>query len=272
MQSINHILQQFEPISLEQMSGVKLMNRIDTKFVMSRTMLPTLLSMAQADYSVQEIAGKRTGEYDTVYYDTETLDMYIRHHDRQLVRQKIRVRTYVESKLYFLEIKRKNNKGRTKKKRIALPNTSLTPDMIGQGKEPVRVDDFIAKKSRYTYEQISPRIRTSFTRITLVNHAQTERLTIDFDLAFTNLRSGTNVTYPELVIVELKRDGNISSPMINIMLNLRVHPLKISKYCIGTALTTPDVKQNRFKPKIHRLQKMLGNYQISRINDKIVNN
>lgn len=258
MPTIDPILSTFAPITLEQMSGVKLMNRIDTKFVMPRSMLPVLLTMAQAEYCVQQVAGKRTGDYDTVYYDTETLDMYIRHHDRQLVRQKIRVRTYVESRLYFLEVKRKNNKGRTKKKRIALPSAAITPDMIGQGKETFRVDEFIAAKSRYTYEQISPRLRTVFTRITLVNHAHTERLTIDMGLSFTNIRTGASVSYPELVIVELKRDGNVPSPMLTIMQTLRIHPLKISKYCIGTALTTPDVKQNRFKAKIIRINKLLA--------------
>ena len=44
--------------------------------------------------------------------------------------------------------------------------------------------------------------------------------------------------------------------MLNIMLELRIKPLKISKYCIGTALTTPEVKQNRFKAKIHKLHKL----------------
>lgn len=240
------------------MDSVKLMNRIDTKYVVSMQTLPALLQMAEQDYFVQEIAGKRTGEYDTTYYDTEDLDMYIRHHDRQLVRQKIRVREYVESRLFFLEIKRKNNRGRTKKKRIALPSATLTPDMIGQGKEPVRVDDFIARKSRYLYEQISPRLRTQFTRITLVNKQKTERLTIDMNLRFTNLRSGAQVNYPGMVIVELKRDGNVPSPMIDIMLRLRIKQLKISKYCIGTALTTPEVKQNRFKIKIRKINKTVN--------------
>lgn len=256
MQSIATMLQQFAPISLAQMESVKLMNRVDTKFVMPLAQLPELLQLAEDNYFVQEIAGKRTGDYDTTYYDTEDLDMYIRHHDRQLVRQKIRVREYVESRLFFLEVKRKNNKGRTKKKRIALPSTKLTPDTIGHGKEDIRVDEFIAAKSRYRYEQISPRLRTTFTRITLVNKQKTERLTIDTFLGFTNLRSNVEVKCPELVIVELKRDGNVSSPMIGITQQLRIHPLKISKYCIGTALTTPDVKRNRFKSKIHRLHKL----------------
>ena len=131
MSCITDKLQQFEPISLAEMEGVKLMNRVDTKFVMPASLLPELLALAQTSYFVQQAAGKRTGDYDTVYYDTEDLDMYIRHHDRQLVRQKIRVRTYVESELFFLEIKRKNNKGRTKKKRISLPSATLTASRHG---------------------------------------------------------------------------------------------------------------------------------------------
>lgn len=258
MTDLDAILQPFAPISLEEMGSVKLMNRIDTKYVMPLPMLPELLKMAEQEYFVQQIAGKRTGDYDTTYYDTEDLEMYIRHHDRQLVRQKIRVREYVESNLFFLEVKRKSNRGRTKKKRISLPSTAITPDMIGQGKELIRVDDFLAAKSWYRFEQISPRLRTKFTRITLVNKARTERLTIDFNLSFTNLRSGASVTYPEMVIVELKRDGNVPSPMLDIMLRLRIKPLKVSKYCIGTALTTPEVKQNRFKAKIRRINKTIG--------------
>ena len=256
MPGITDILQQFEPISLAEMEGVKLMNRVDTKFVMPASLLPELLALAQTSYFVQQAAGKRTGDYDTVYYDTEDLDMYIRHHDRQLVRQKIRVRTYVESELFFLEIKRKNNKGRTKKKRISLPSATLTADTVGQGKQTWRADEFIAAKSRYRFEQISPRLRTTFTRITLVNKAKTERLTIDTLLTFTNIRSGATVSYPEPVIVELKRDGNVASPMIGIMQQLRIKPLKVSKYCIGTALTTPEVKQNRFKAKIRMIEKI----------------
>jgi len=36
-----------------------------------------------------------------------------------------------------------------------------------------------------------------------------------------------------------------------------VKPLKISKYCIGSALTTPDIKRNRFKAKIRKIEKLL---------------
>ena len=245
MQDIAHLVQSFAPISLSEMEGVKLMNRIDTKYVVSRTVLPLILAAAKADYYVQEIDGKRIATYDTMYYDTESLDMYVRHHDRQLVRQKIRIRQYVDSNLTFLEIKRKNNKGRTKKKRITLPSEEI--------------ETFVAAKSRYVWSELSPKLRTTFHRITLVNKAKTERLTIDMDLVWDNVVSGEKKTFEDLVIIELKRDGNKPSKMTHIMLDHRVHPLKISKYCIGTALTTPDIKKNRFKSKIRKIEKLCQN-------------
>ena len=251
MTHLEEILQEFEPISLNEMESVKLMNRIDTKYVVPLEQLASILKKSQNAYYAQETNGKRIATYDTLYYDTEDLDMYRRHHDRQLVRQKIRVRQYVESHLYFLEIKRKSNKGRTKKKRISLPAPSIT-------KPTDEIKDFIASKSRYTYEEISPKLRTSFRRITLVNKDKTERLTIDLDLLFMNRITGLTKIYPNLVIIELKRDGNAFSPMLGIMLEERVHPFKVSKYCIGTALTNHNIKTNRFKNKIRMIEKKLG--------------
>ena len=262
---IKDIILEFEPISLQEMESVKLMNRIDTKYAVPMSVLPSILEMAKADYYAQEIDGKRIATYDTMYYDTDSLDMYIRHHDRQLVRQKIRVRQYVDSHLTFLEIKRKNNKGRTKKKRIVVPGfdiTADTPSVLKHKKgedEAVTVESFINAKSRYQWNDITPHLWTKFHRITLVNKAKTERLTIDMDLVWDNVVSGEAKTYPELVIVELKRDGNVPSKMTDIMLSHRIHPFKISKYCIGTALTTPGIKANRFKKKIRLIEKILNN-------------
>ena len=79
------------------------------------------------------------------------------------------------------------------------------------------------------------------------------------NLVWDNLVSGESKTYPNLVIIELKRDGNVPSKMTDIMLAQRIKPFKISKYCIGTALTTPNLKKNRFKSKIHNLEKLCLN-------------
>lgn len=236
-------------ISLAEMEGVKLMNRIDTKFVANARLLPEILRLAQQDYYVQEIDGQRLTAYDTLYYDTPDLQMYLRHHDRQLRRQKIRVRTYVDSQLTFLEVKNKSNKGRTKKKRIEVETNDLRTLSPAQ-------TEWLGEKSWYSLSALQPQLHTRFERITLVNRAKTERLTIDTRLRWENVQTGQNAALGDVIIIELKRDGYQPSEMVEILRSLRVNPMKISKYCIGTALTNATVKNNRFRPKLRQLAKL----------------
>lgn len=123
---MTELINTFEPITLAEMSSVKLMNRTDTKFVTNQQKLCQLLQMAQQDYFIQDIDGKRNMEYDTTYFDTTDYDMYCQHQWGHTNRQKIRFRTYVSSHLQYMEVKTKNNHGRTKKKRIEVSDMNLT--------------------------------------------------------------------------------------------------------------------------------------------------
>ena len=51
---IQTALSAFLPVSLEEMSGIRLMNRTDTKFVTSLDKLSLILQFAVTDYRVQE--------------------------------------------------------------------------------------------------------------------------------------------------------------------------------------------------------------------------
>ena len=79
MLNINDILNEMTPISLDEMSAVKLMNRVDTKYVADDLTVAKLFSLIKDDYYVQEIDGKRVAEYDSIYYDTVDNHMYIIH-------------------------------------------------------------------------------------------------------------------------------------------------------------------------------------------------
>jgi hypothetical protein len=46
--------------------------------------------------------------YETTYLDTEGREMFMAHQNGRTVREKIRVRTYKDSGLTFLEVKNKN--------------------------------------------------------------------------------------------------------------------------------------------------------------------
>ena len=252
MEEILNIVQGMKPITLDEMSGVKLMNRIDTKYLVTEKQLRDILLRIRNGYYAQEVEGNRLSPYSTVYYDTPELTMYIVHHDRHLVRDKVRVRTYVDSHLTFCEVKHKNNKGRTKKKRIAvepIPNIIDNPDAAA----------FLAEKQPYPVKSLSPHLITIFDRFTLVNYDKTERLTIDCNLRFENLRNGNKATVAPLAVMELKQDGRAKSLLKDVLFDLRIRPYKISKYCIGTCMTRPDVKQNRFKKKLRRIDKLKTN-------------
>lgn len=242
------ILSAFAPISLEQMSGVKLMNRTDTKFVTNRTKLYQLLKLAQQDYYIQEIDGERNLEYDTTYFDTRAFDMYNQHQWGHTNRQKIRFRTYCISGLQFMEVKTKNNHGRTKKKRIEVTDM----DVLEKQKY-----DFLSKHLRYGADTLQPALNNHFSRITLVNKGKTERLTIDSSLSFHNLQSNKSMDMGDLVIIELKRDGLVSSPVLDMLRQLRIHPHGFSKYCMGSALTNPQLPTNRFKRKLIEVRKII---------------
>lgn len=243
------IVNRMPSISLQEMNEVRLMNRIDTKYLVTSQQLLAILQGVHERYYAQEVDGKRLSPYRTVYYDTPELTMFTIHHDKHLVRDKVRVRTYVDSELTFCEVKHKTNKGRTKKKRIqvtSLPNITDSPEAAV----------FLAENQPYPVRSLQPTLETVFDRITLVNFEKTERLTIDCNLRFSNLVTNTHGSMDDLVVMELKQDGRARSLFKEVLLELRIKPFKISKYCIGICMTRPEVRQNRFKVKLRRINKL----------------
>ena len=246
---MDELLKSFAPITLAEMSSVKLMNRTDTKFVTNLPQLYRLLEMAQGDYYAQEIDGERNMLYDTTYFDTCDYEMYKEHQHGHTNRQKIRFRTYVSSHLQFMEVKTKNNHGRTKKKRIEVGDMDL-------GDTEKR--EFLARTLKYDVDTLIPHMHNYFRRITLVNKAKTERLTIDTSLQFHNVQTDTDRDMGPLVIIELKRDGLVFSPVLEMLRTLHIHPHGFSKYCMGAALTNDNLLVNRFKQKLRDVEKIVN--------------
>ena len=245
-----HILNDFNTISLDEMSSIRLMNRIDSKYLANENQLRRLLEMAHGEYMVQSIDGIRQSEYSTQYLDDRFNTMYLNHHNGRLTRQKVRIRTYVDTGDNFFEVKLKNNHGRTKKKRIHLTGAdTYIQDGAAQfleenGMLPIPLSD------------MTPKVANHFKRITLVNNARTERLTIDRELSFYNKETGLDRNMDNLVVIEVKRDGNTYSPVQDLLRELRIFPSGFSKYCIGMALTTPGIKRNMFNERIRKIEKL----------------
>ena len=250
---IEALLERMQPVTLGEMDSIKLMNRIDTKYVTTESVLEEILAEVVEGYRVLVTDNLRTGGYDTLYYDTPGREMYMAHRNGHLNRQKVRTRTYLNSGISFLEVKRKNNHGRTKKKRIPIDG-ALFHDFSSD----TSARDFLMARSGYGADALIPRLRTAFRRITLVDVDLSERVTIDLGVTFASADDGVERCISPAVIIELKQDGASASKIRKVLHEHRVQPLRISKYCIGTVLTCPDARAGRFREKVHQLEKIKG--------------
>ena len=245
---------EMKTITLSEMKDIRLMNRIDTKYLIKENLIIELLEKIKNNYRVQIVNDLPVSRYQTTYFDTPEIDMYTLHHDNKLKRQKIRTRTYIESSLSFLEIKSKSNKGRTTKERMVIN----AEDFTDFSKNPKAVD-FIYANSYWGDRELLPQVVSRFDRITLVNKEKTERLTIDGNLVFSNCQTGVEKVMSGLMIIELKQDGKCTSLFRNLLFDYKILPNGFSKYCLGTVETNPDAKTNRFKSKIRYINKLIEN-------------
>lgn len=251
---LQELFLRFDPITLEEMDKVKLMNRVDTKFLICADVLPTLLQKAVDHYRIVEIDGLRASPYSSIYFDTEDAQMYTMHHNGKLNRYKVRMRTYVSSGDSYLEVKKKNNKGRTSKKRIRITNEQFQDVALDEAAQ-----TFIQEKSPYNYSVLRPSLQNFFYRITLVDKNETERVTMDVGLRFRKVGIEKYTMVDNLVIVEMKQDGAARSYFRQYLNELSILPKGMSKYCLGMILTDEDIKTNRFKKKIRYINKLTKN-------------
>lgn len=236
----------FDKTTLAEMNSVSLMKRVDTKFILKESQLLEVLSKLYDDYKILEIGQERLMKYSTLYFDSENKKCFKDHHNGKLNRYKIRMRKYLVSDICFLEIKKKNNLGITSKIRRQIKDfeTNLTSES----------KDFITK-SNINNLLLEPSLYNNFSRMTLVNKNESERITIDVDLSFS---FGTDEKkFDKLVVVEIKQEGKRLNTTINRALkSMSILPTNFSKYCIGISNIIDNIKSNRFKEinlKINKL-------------------
>lgn len=244
----------FAPIDLAHMNRVALLSRYEVKYVMHLQTVLGVLDKLSASYQVLEVAGQRCSRYRTLYFDTPDFALYQRHHAGLKNRYKIRSRKYMESNGAFLEIKHKNNKDRTIKSRIQTADQLTELNHTGMNHT---VTSFLRDQSPYTADELQPCLWNGYSRITLVNQAQTERVTLDIDLDFA--WQTNRVGLPGIVIAEVKQEGSAApSEFIDLMRTQHVARSSFSKYCIGASLLYPHLKYNNFKATYRLINKLMA--------------
>ncbi|HDS63361.1 MAG TPA: polyphosphate polymerase domain-containing protein [Methanofollis liminatans] len=242
-------LEAFEPITLDDLknSDANLLDRTETKFLMTADRFVQILSDLGDAYRVLTIEGARQGRYETEYYDTDSFLTYLQHHNGRATRYKLRFRHYLSSDTTFLEVKEKRNTGRTVKKRL---ETDGLPELSDPGP-----GTFLAESFPYDAGAFHPVLLTAYDRITLVARDHAERLTFDLNLTFDN--GMERRSYPRVVIGEIKHDRALRrSPAMTALGRAGVRKTGFSKYCIGVSLLYTGLKHNRFKRNLLFLEKL----------------
>lgn len=240
------MLSTYKPITLEEMNNVKLMDRVDKKFVFNRNKLPSILTQLESDYRILNINNVALNRYETLYFDDSTFHLYHEHHKGKLCRYKVRSRKYVDSNLNFFEVKYKNNKGRTIKNRIKQSGIDYTLND--------ECATFLKGISPINPYSLEGKLWSNCTRITFVSNQSQERLTLDIDLHFSN--GDKKMALNNIVIAELKQEKSSGSIFNDIMKKERIKEGSISKYCIAAASLYDEVKKNNFKQKLKTINKI----------------
>jgi hypothetical protein len=242
-------LTEFHTVDLTGLDRVKLMNRVDQKFILPERQLNAVLLEIVPHYTVLEIAGKREFAYDSLYYDTGNLDFYRDHHNGKPNRVKVRKRDYVDTGTSFFEIKRKIKGYRTEKYRV---KTEMN-DKIGED------ENLLLSKQDLVHLNLVPSLKIHYRRITLAGIHIPERITIDRGLLFEHNSGSEHLD--GLVIIEVKQDHvKRESPIIQALRKRRNRPFGISKYALGVVLLRLNSKTNAFRHKVTKIHQLIAAY------------
>ena len=246
---ISALLSHFPEISLPELEEYGLMDRIDTKYVFSSSKIPAILNELNGKYRVLEIDSNRVFPYHTTYLDTSEWLFFRQHITARGVRSKVRFRKYELSGKSFLEVKKRTNKLRTLKWRIP---KELLPDEANDEE----FERFVKKHVSADTPSLHPVLINRFNRITLAGITIRERVTIDFNISFSD-PSENGFSMPFIGIIERKSpDYSNRSPLTEALKRNAVYPTGFSKYCLGTASLYNIPRKSLIKPKLLLLNKI----------------
>jgi len=252
---ILNILDSFNCVRLEEIDREKLMDRIDTKYLLPANRVPDLLNLMKGRYRALEISTQRISSYSTIYFDTHDFTFFNQHVTERTGRFKVRFRTYNSTGNTFLEIKKKTRKGRTVKWRIE--NSPAGNSFNETARE------FIQTRAAFDPGSLNPVLENHFTRMTFTGFDTPERITLDLDLSFRS-PEGKSAELPMVAILELKSQGVVArSPFSGLIKQFSVYPTPFSKYCTGCAILYDLPLKSILKPIILLLNRIENEYNKS---------
>lgn len=238
------LLRAMEPATQELLEARSLLRRTDTKFMFPRHQMEHVLRTMQTRFHLVLSGEALVGNYQTRYFDTEELRFFHEHRRGMRPRKKVRIRTYLERNLGYLEVKSKDKYGVTRKNR-----------------QPYTGSDFQLSDNdeRFVLDQVSApsvcrSVQVDFPRLTLVCSDINERIT--FDLGLSIEWKGKRIELPELVVGEIKQDRfRPRSPGMDALLRRKIRPIRVSKYCVAMCILREAIPVHRFRSTLREVMR-----------------
>jgi hypothetical protein len=241
----------FSPIDLASLnSKAEMLRRRDNKYVIESTVMQAALHEFCDRFDVLEIDGRRSFTYDTCYFDSPEFECYRDHHRGRRQRVKVRIRNYRESNICFVEVKLKDKRGETIKRRLK-HDPARCQELDARALEFVNTcyQELYRKPFPYTLVRA---VDMTYKRVTLVAKDGGERMTIDNKLRFMFGNSVKLINEDKFIVETKSSNGNGIADKV--LRSLHRHPSKhCSKYCTAAAALNTDVKTNNFKMVMRKL-------------------
>lgn len=245
------------PVSLVELDAIaSLQTRVDRKYVVPCEFLDTLLDGLVDRALVLEIDGIRAFRYESIYFDTPDLRMYLAAARGRPRRVKVRTRTYLDSGTCMLEVKTRDARGRTVKHR--------RPHPAADGARLTRAGQAFVSGFEGLDEvgsTLRPTLTTRFIRSTLLVDDGAARVTVDSDLTM-RAPDGSHVGLPGRAVIETKAAGGPTA-VDRILWAGHFRPVRVSKYGAGLAALRPDLPGNRWSRVVRHTGAATG----GRVND-----
>ncbi len=249
--NLDWLLDSFNSIDLKELNAkAEMLSRIDNKYVLTRGALQKVIDKVTDKFDILDIDNCRAFTYDTRYFDDPKRSAYYEHHQGLRKGFKVRVRSYADTGIYFLEVKVKGKRGMTVKHR--LPYDPAKRDALSSEGMGFVKDAYCGHYGKPFEYDLKHALDLRYTRITLVAKSGGERMTIDTDLQFRSSGKSVHVG-SDIFIVETK--SALGRGIADLSFR-KVHerPAKrCSKYCIGMAALGEVSKWNRFIPTMRKV-------------------
>jgi hypothetical protein len=243
--SLDAELSELATVSLAVLrDNADLQTRRDRKYILPPSVVADVIRSRGPELCVLDMDGARTFAYESVYFDTPTLDSYRSSAHGRRLRFKVRTRTYLDSQGCALELKSLGARGETVKERLEydLRDRHELNDIAHEYLESQGLPPAVGRS-------LSPTLTTTYHRSTLLD-SEGARYTIDAGLVCTG-RDGTSATVGESVFLETKAPG-AATPLDRLVWSWGHRPVAVSKYCGGLAALTPGLGANKWNRALRK--------------------